>query len=362
MNVGHFAAALACVASLASPPADALTKMREGFATMVVTDGTSLMPRNPVRQARGGDDVYYWIQWQEPVPKSTLRCVIKGPDADLDDTELFAEAEGEGFSICGMGTEDSDAGTFVFTQYLDGEKVGEMSILVEKRPLFKMSLREKWKWMTTLLALVIIVSYWVWRKVTGDARSLKQVLGGESRVDQPIPGVVIGSRVGGAAQAATNAAPPETDDAEVLRKLGVQFRWLMGQSDKPKALDAGRQYLGLLMKAKNGAEALKVFKECLAKDPAFKLAQAEEVLPLAKAARAAGDGAAAVAAVRGFDKSFPGSALIPDVFIFSAKLLAEDLGRRDMAKGILEHVVQKYPGHYLAQEAKRYLKSMEQVT
>ncbi len=84
------------------------------------------------------------------------------------------------------------------------------------------------------------------------------------------------------------------------------------------------------------------------------------MLPVAKAARAAGDSKTAVAAVRGFDKAFPAHALIPDVFVFSAKVLAEDFKNNDMARKILEHVIAKYPGHYLAQEAKTYLKGMPQ--
>src|SRR5262249_1409842 len=108
------------------------------------------------------------------------------------------------------------------------------------------------------------------------------------------------------------------------------------------------------------AEALKVFKACVAANPAFRLAQPDEVMPLAKAARAAKDPNAAVAAARGVDKAHPGHALIPDVYIFSAKPTAEDLGNIDMARKILQHVMTKYPGHYLAQEAKRYLQSLPQ--
>jgi hypothetical protein len=108
-------------------------------------------------------------------------------------------------------------------------------------------------------------------------------------------------------------------------------------------------------------DQLKSFKARLAADANFRLARAEDVLPIARAARAAGDSKAAVAAVRGFDKAFPGHALIPDVFVFSAKVLAEDFKNNDMARKILEHVIARYPGHYLAQEARNYLKEMPQV-
>ena len=350
-------------AALAAPDAHALTKMREGFASMVLTDGTSLLPRNRIYKAVAGDDVAYWIQWKEPVPRSQLRCVITGPNTSIDETENFADPAPEGYSICGVTTEDGDAGTFVFTQYLDGEKVGEQTILVEKAPFFK-SAKSQWKWMLGALALIITGGYWIRRKLTGDERSLNQVITGEAGPGKSArPAVTIGSRVGTGASAAGSGAGAATDDAEEeLRKMGAKFQWLLGQPDKPAAIGIGRRYLGLLLKAKNDAEALKVFKQCLAADPAFKLGQPEEVLPLAKAARAAGDPKTATAAVRGFDKTFPGHGLIPEVFVFSAKLLAEDLDNRDMAKKILEHVAQRYPGHYLAQDAKRYLEEMQRST
>ncbi len=362
MDLRYFAGVLVALVLLASPDASAATKVREGFATMVVTDGTSLMPRNTVTRAHGGDDVYHWVQWKEPVPRSNLRCVVKGPDIDLDETQNFAEAEENGYSICGIGTEDSDGGTFTFTQYLDGEKVSELSITIEKEPFFKLSLRRKWKWMMGGLAMIALAGYWVRRKITGDKRSFSQVLGGEAPEQTPEAKgpIVIGSRVGESAQAQVpmTVMAPKTDEAEDLRKLGQQYQMFIAQADKSKGLELGRRYLGLLLKARNDSEAVKVFKECIAADPAFRLAQAEEVLPLAKAARAAGDPQTAGRALRGFDKAFPGHGLIPEVYVFSAKLMAEDLRNPEMARKILRHVLDKHPGHFIAQEAKRYLNSM----
>jgi len=360
--VSAFAVLLGCAALLAAPESHALTKMRDGFAAMVLTDGTSFLPRTRITRAESGDDIVYWIQWQEPIPRSQLRCVISGPGTNIDETEPTVDPNPEGYTVCGITTEDSDSGTFVFTQYLNGEKVGEQSIVVEKPPFFR-SAKKRWKFMLGILALIIIAGYWIRRKMTGDQRSLKELVGGEpGAAKAALAGVVIGSKVGAGAPATKSVATPQSNEADDLRKLGKKFEWLLTQPDKPAAVEAGRNYLGLLMKAKNEAEALKVFKQCVGADPAFKLAQAEDVLPLAKAARAAGDPSGAVAVVRGFDKAFPGHGLIPDVFIFSAKLLAEDLNNKDMARKILAHVMQRYPGHYLAQDAKRYLQEMQQAT
>jgi hypothetical protein len=330
--------------------------MRDGFATMVVTDGVSLIPRNPVSHAHAGDDVYYWIQWKEPVPRSTLRCVVTGPDTDIDETENFAEAQDEGFSVCGMETEDSDAGTFVFQQYLDGELVGERSIVLEKEPFFgKLSMRRKFKWMMGGLAMVLLGGYWVRRKMTGDTRSFKDVMGGEPESRSAAGALRIGARV-----AAPTPMAPRTDEAETLRKAGLQYRALIAQPDKSKGLEAGRAYIGRLLVARDAAEAAKVFKECVAADAAFRL-EPDQVLPVAKAARASGDPQAAVAAVRGFDKANPGHPLIPEVYVFSARLMAEDLQNGAMARKILQHVVEKFPGHHVAPEAKRYLQSLPET-
>jgi hypothetical protein len=361
MELRSLAGALAALVLLGSTEVSAApTKLRQGFASMVITDGVSLIPRNAVTRARGGDDVIFWIQWQDPVPLSTLRCVVKGPGTDIDETENFAEAKGKGFSICGMESEASDDGTFHFTQYLDGQMVGEQSITIDKEPFFS-SRRKKWKWIAGGVGFFILGVYWIRRRATGDTRSLKQVMGGESQATVAVrDAIAIGSHRDGGTQsmAAGKVAPPKTDEAPDLRKLGMQFEMSMAQADKSKGLELGRRYLGLLLKERNESEAVKVFKACVAEDPAFRPAQAEEVLPIAKAARAAGDPQAAVAVLRGFDKSYPGHGLIPDIYMFSAKLMAEDLRNTEMARKILQHILDKYPGHYIAQEAKRYLQSM----
>src|SRR5262249_51036932 len=150
---------------------------------------------------------------------------------------------------------------------------------------------------------------------------------------------------------------PEGDGDE-LRKAARTYEIALPLADKTKTLDAGRRYLGLLMKARETGKALEVFRQRVAFDANFRPERAEDVLPIAKAARAAGDPQAAVACLRGFDKIFPGDSAIPEVYVFSARLMAEDLANPAMARKILEHVMQKYPGHYVAQEAKKLLQRL----
>jgi hypothetical protein len=118
-----------------------------------------------------------------------------------------------------------------------------------------------------------------------------------------------------------------------------------------------RERLTKALKDGDKAAAVALYRECAAADPQFRPA-AEEVLPLARVARSEGETTLAVAIVRGFDKLHPGHADIPQVYFFSAQMLAEDLHDADMARKILQHVLSRYPGHYVAPEAKRYLQAM----
>ena len=299
----------------------AVTILEEGVSTGVTRRGNL----NKVTKAFTTDQVYYWIRYEgTDGKKSTMRCVVTDPrGVPIDDSkDVFEEeAGGDNWTLCGVDGDEMDleAGTYKFEITLNGEKIGERTVPVEARSFFgQLTARKKYKYALGVLALIIIVGGWVMKRVRGKkADDAAAASAGGAR------GVKIGANLA-AGEAAAAAPVPKTPPPPTPADLAVNF------------------------KAK------------LAADPNFKLAKAEEVLPIAKAARAAGDPRTAIAAVRGFDKTFPGHALIPDVFLFSAKLLSEDFKNHDMARKILEHVIAKYPGHYLAQEARNYLKGMPQ--
>jgi hypothetical protein len=297
----------------------ATTVLEEGVSTGVTRRGNL----NKVSKAFTTDQVYYWIRYEgTDGKKSTMQCVVTDPrGVPIDDSkDVFEEeAGGDNWTLCGVDGDEMDlqAGTYKFEITLNGEKIGERTVPVEARSFFgQLTARKKYKYALGVLALIIIVGGWLMKRMrgkkSGDALAASV---GSTR------GVKIGANVADVGTAAT-ATPPKTPPPPTPADLAANF------------------------KAK------------LAADPNFKVAKAEEVLPIAKAARAAGDSKTAIAAVRGFDKAFPGHALIPDVFLFSAKLLAEDFKNADMARKILEHVIAKYPGHHLAQEARTYLKGM----
>ena len=316
------ALAVLFIASAAGLEAVAFEKLEEGLSTGVTRRGNL----NRVEKAYTTDPVYYWIRFPEKEgKKSTSRCLITDPRGVPveDSTDNFEEEEGDGYLFCGVDGDEQElrAGTYKFEIFYNGEKVGERSIPVDERSFFgQLTARKKYKYAMGVLGLIVLVGGWLAKKHRGGKESK------DSAVPvQGVRGVAIGSGIAAAAPGATATMKAATPAAPTLD------------------------------------EQVKNFKAKLAVDPNFKLARAEDVLPIAKAARASGDAKTAIAAVRGFDKTFPGHALIPDVFIFSAKLLAEDFKNVDMARKILEHVVAKYPGHHLAQEARNYLKAMPQT-
>jgi tetratricopeptide (TPR) repeat protein len=148
------------------------------------------------------------------------------------------------------------------------------------------------------------------------------------------------------------------EDPYDVSRHALYHETLMAAPDKGKAVAHAKRYLALLVKSGKPREAIALFKRATEVDPAFRPEQPEEVLPLAKSAREIKDPNAAVAIVRGFDKANPGHPDIPAVYLFSARLLAEDLDNGDMARKILQHLVNKYPAHSVAAEAKTYLQAM----
>ena len=329
MQSRRFATAAFAFAAMLAAAADAsaaAAKLDEGFAGVVLTDGSSLVPRNRITRARAGDDVAYWIKWKDPMPRSRLRCVVTGPDnTNIDDTVDFEEPEGSGFSVCPIETESGDAGEFTFTQYIDGEKVGEARITLDPLPFFdKMTRRRQGKIILAGFALLIVGIYWFRRWRTGDTRSMKQLARGETGAEMAVELAV--------------ASRGTVSSAAVPRKSGPK-------APPPAPVDPVAD-----------------FKKRLAGDAAHRASSAEEAWTIARAARKAGDTAVAVAAVRGFDKAWPGHALVPEVYLFSARMMAEDLGNPDMARKIAQHILQKYPGHFVAPEAKRLLAALPQST
>lgn len=364
-RAGAFAGFLVFAAFfLASFASAAPIKVDEGFASRIGEDTTkNPKPLDSVTQINAGQGVYYWIKWKSYPNRTTVRCLITDSDGDVAFDDTYEDEDNnpvEQYTLCGGETSAREfyTGRYTFVQYLDGDKVGEQSISIE-RP-WRVSRYKKMKWTIAAIILAAMSALWLYRKMRGDhagAADLfksKSQRRAESLANDPL---VIGAKLkAGAGASELGAARVSNDDAEIA-EAQKKFQSAMALPDKKMGVEAGKRYVALLLKARRGPEALGVFKACVAADPAFRLAP-EDVLPLAKAARSAGDANAAVAAVRGFDKANPGHTLIPDVYFVSAQIMAEDLKNTAMARKVLEHLVATYPGHHLAAEARRYLQAL----
>ena len=183
-----------------------------------------------------------------------------------DNVGDYEDSRPECYSACGV--EFEEGGNYTFAQYVNDEKVGEAAIAVTQPSFWKelwgdyrhKSVYRQFKWALGLLAGVVLGVGWIVKKRRAAAS------GGDPDA-APGAGIVIGARVDGAIPASTSGvATARNDAAEELRKCGLQYEVLAAQPDRLKALEAGRRYLGLLVKARETAKAVEVFKACVAVD------------------------------------------------------------------------------------------------
>jgi len=343
------------LASIAAP-----IKVDEGFASRVTEDNEhNPRPANTVTQINAGEGVYYWIKWKNYPNRTTVRCVVNDSDGEtvFDENYIDEDNPTDQYTVCGGETDakDFDTGRYTFIQYLDGDRVGEQSINIERAYTFKISRYRKFKWTVSAIIIAVVGGLWLFRKMRGDHAGAAEVFASKASRKMENDPDFIAAKAKGASSTAPSAASKAEDD---LKTAGQQFQSAMALPDKKMGLEAGKRYITQLLDARRNPEAVGVFKMCLAADPAFRPARPEEALPLAKAARAMADPNAAIAALRGFDKLNPGHSTIPEVYLLSAQILAEDLKNTAMARKILEHILAKFPGHHVAQEAKRCLQAL----
>lgn len=141
-----------------------------------------------------------------------------------------------------------------------------------------------------------------------------------------------------------------------------RYHRLLLLSDKtPTLLSHGRQFIALLLRQGQGAEALKVFKACRDKEAGFALEDADQTLALARSTWRAGDAQTTLALISGFDKRFKGHAAIPHAYELAARLMLQGFDRRDMALSILAALESRYPDSEPTQEVRWLLREPPQT-
>jgi hypothetical protein len=139
----------------------AATKVGEGFASQYELNGRFTRPTNRIDEGAMDQHAYYWIQWRNhPVGRSTFRCKVihKESAAVIVDEEItYADSPAEGYSLCGFTPrkEVNREGAYIFTQYLDGTKVGQSTLRIETR-YFENFRLFPWKIALLLFAVAIL--------------------------------------------------------------------------------------------------------------------------------------------------------------------------------------------------------------
>ena len=151
----------------------------------------------------------------------------------------------------------------------------------------------------------------------------------------------------------------QDDTTPFWQKLSTFIRseLLAMKADKAKTLEHGRMWLKALVRANRGANALAALQELKAIDAAFEPG-ADLLLPLAHAAAAGGDYAAATELLMDFDKRFPKHADVPGVYLLSAKITSEHLRQHEKAIKILTALLRRYPQAAVKGEAIEYLTAL----
>ncbi|TWO72419.1 outer membrane protein assembly factor BamD [Caenimonas sedimenti] len=136
---------------------------------------------------------------------------------------------------------------------------------------------------------------------------------------------------------------------------------LLRQADDAATLAHGQQFVTALARAGLGRELAEALRKLQALDATFLPADGDAVLPAATAAVQQRDFALATQLLRGFDKRFPGHKDTPGVYFLGARLLSEQNRQHDKAARILRSVLQHFPEHPVAPEARNYLQVLERM-
>lgn len=139
---------------------------------------------------------------------------------------------------------------------------------------------------------------------------------------------------------------------------GRLHKLLLIEGSAPRIADHAERYLELLVSTGNAREALPLVEEAFARRPDYEPRKPELVVPLAQAALAAGKPKLAAHLIRGFDRRHRMHPQIPNVYLIGAQLLLESRAPVQQARALLQHVIERYPQHAAAVEARRLLQRL----
>jgi tetratricopeptide (TPR) repeat protein len=150
-------------------------------------------------------------------------------------------------------------------------------------------------------------------------------------------------------------------DPENVAAHDRYHKLLLLSDHKERLLSHARRYLALLLNKKLAVEAIKLYCAMREHAPDFEPEKPAQLLRLAEAARQNRDFVLALSLLKGFDKRFPKSDEIPDVYFFAAQTLCENFHKDAAARQILMTLLERYPSHPVSDKARQLLNAIEKL-
>jgi len=137
-----------------------------------------------------------------------------------------------------------------------------------------------------------------------------------------------------------------------LRRQAHNF--LLSHGQDRLLQENARGLMDELLAAGRVAAAAQLYSDCRKRELDCRPASPLHYLPLARQLRGLGLARDAVTLSKGFHERFPASDDAPALYLEVVAALSEDLQRDDLARKLLDFVLQRYPEHERAVDARRY--------
>jgi hypothetical protein len=187
----------------------------------------------------------------------------------------------------------------------------------------------------------------------GEARTLGRVSSSEHR--RRTRDALIGQMVAaGEIREAIDMLNDDLRDRPADLSLHARLHKLLKiEGSTPRIEDHAERYLELLVRTDNIREALPLVEAAFARRADYEPRTVEMIVPLARGALAAGKSRLAAQLIRGFDRRHRAHPEVPNVYLLGAQVMLEGGAPPAQAQRMLAHVIEQYPQHAAAAEARR---------
>lgn len=148
------------------------------------------------------------------------------------------------------------------------------------------------------------------------------------------------------------------EDMELRRRY---HNFLLTEGFPDQLLMHAQNYISRLLSIGEASAATDVFLDCEEQGKSCALLKDSDYFSIIKNLRARGKTNEALKLVSIFGKSFPNSALAPQLFLLTAQMLSEDMNQDARAKNILDVMLKKYPQHELIATIKEYRNLLDKL-